>query len=127
MKRVYPLWLVWLALFLLLFVGCMDEGGEAPATSVPPTPTAAAVPTSVGVSAPADQNFIVVATDAPQEPFTSFNRFGEVTGLIADVLDHIAAAADLEFEFVVKLKNSEDLEEGIRAFQSKRKPQFTGK
>ncbi|MCA9970799.1 MAG: transporter substrate-binding domain-containing protein, partial [Anaerolineales bacterium] len=79
----------------------MDEGGETAVTAVPPTPTPAAAPTAASSSPDRDQDFVVIATDAPNEPYTSFNAFGEVTGLMPDMMARIAEAADLDYELVV--------------------------
>ncbi|MCA9977931.1 MAG: transporter substrate-binding domain-containing protein, partial [Anaerolineales bacterium] len=102
MKRMKLFGLGCLALCLVWLAACADDGGETAVTPIPPTPTRSAVPTTASSASFADDpNFIVVATDAPNEPFTVFNPFGEVTGLLADMLASIAAAADLQYEFVV--------------------------
>ncbi len=89
-------------LFLLtLLVSCQNADGETSVTAVPSTPTRPASPTTQSPNTVGDPNFIVVATDAPSEPFTSFNRFGEVTGFIPDLLADLATAAGFEYELVV--------------------------
>ncbi|MCA9935001.1 MAG: transporter substrate-binding domain-containing protein [Anaerolineales bacterium] len=90
-----------LLLLLFLLAGCRDEGVEAVETAVTPTPTRSASPTTQSTSAIGDPNFIVIATDAPDEPFTSFNKFGEVSGFLPDLMAGLAAQADLGYEFVV--------------------------
>lgn len=89
-------------LFLLLFlVACTDNTPETAVSPVPPTPTTAVTPTSETAVPPANNNFIVIATDAPNPPFTDFDLFGSVIGFNRDVMDNIAATANLEYEFVV--------------------------
>ncbi len=97
-KVFYKLFLV---LLVVLLVGCRESNGETAVTAVPPTPTRPASPTTQSPSAVGDANFLVIATDAPSEPFTSFNRFGEVTGFIPDLLADLAAAVGFEYELVV--------------------------
>lgn len=94
---------LWLSLILLLAVlaGCQKADGETAVTAVPPTPTRPPVPTTQSPNAMGDPNFIVIATDVPSEPFTSFNRFGEVAGFIPDLLDDLAAAGGFAYEIVV--------------------------
>lgn len=91
----------WMVAGILLLAACMDEGAETAVTAVPPTPTPIISPTSESSTPDRDQDFVVIATDAPNEPYTSFNQFGEVTGLIADMMARIAEVADLDYEFVV--------------------------
>lgn len=67
-------------------------------TAVPPTPMPQSSPTP---QSRGDAEFIVVATDAPNPPFTAFNEFGEVVGFTAVALTEIAANAGFEFELVV--------------------------
>ena len=88
-----------LFLVLLLAAACGDGGEETAVTPLPPTPTSNAAATSI--AAPHATDFIVVATDAPNPPFTDFDQFGSVTGFVQRVMAEIAAAADLEYEFVV--------------------------
>jgi len=90
-----------LLLLLLFVVACRDEGAETAVTPLPPTPTRPASPTVQSASAIGDPNFIVIATDAPDEPFTNFNKFGEVSGFIPDLMAGLAAQAELDYEFVV--------------------------
>lgn len=93
----------WLGLLLAVaaLAACQRTNGELEATAVPPTPTSPAAPTTQSPGALDDPNFIVVATDAPSEPFTLFNRFGEVAGFIPDLLADLAATADFDYEFVI--------------------------
>lgn len=101
MKRINLLQLVCLATCLWLLAACRDDGMETAVTPSLPTPTQAAAATAVSQTNADDANFIVVATDAPNEPFTAFNPFGEVTGLLADVMAAMATASALQYEFVV--------------------------
>lgn len=101
MKHIKLFWLTCLTIGLFSLNACGGKGTETSATAVPPTPTRPVLPTSASVDSTDDQNFIVVATDAPNEPFTSFNPYGEVTGLFADIMADISVAANLNYEFVV--------------------------
>lgn len=91
---------LWL-LFLLLIgmAGACGRDDAAPLeTAVEPTPTIQIIPTTESLN---DPNFIIVATDAPNPPFTSFDEFGEVTGFSATTFNEIAALAGLNYELVV--------------------------
>ena len=86
-------------LFILLLAACSDGGEETAVTAIPPTPTTDAIATSI--AAPNATDFIVVATDAPNPPFTDFDQFGNVTGFVERIMAEIAATVDLDYEFVV--------------------------
>jgi peptide/nickel transport system substrate-binding protein len=85
-------------LVLLLSVSCGEQGEQTEATAVPLTPTSE--PTRV-VAPAFDQDFIVVATDAPNPPFALFDDFGVVDGFDSRVLENIASDADLDYELIV--------------------------
>lgn len=101
MKAVYRLICKFLYLVVLAsLVGCGEQEPSTAVTVVPPTPTSAAIPTAGSVPA-TDQDFIVVATDAPNPPFTEFDKFGDVKGFIPDFMADIASVAGFDYEFVV--------------------------
>ncbi len=85
--------------FLLLTAACGDGGEETAVTAIPPTPTSNAVATRI--AAPNATDFIVIATDAPNPPFTDFDQFGNITGFDQRIMAEIAATVDLDYEFVV--------------------------
>jgi peptide/nickel transport system substrate-binding protein len=92
-------WLPLLLSAVLLLAGCGrselgDNAARPTATVQHIQPTIAPIPTR-------DPNFVVIATDAPLPPFTSFDRFGVIEGFDKEIMDEIAAAAGLEYEFVV--------------------------
>ncbi|WP_420641018.1 ABC transporter substrate-binding protein [Candidatus Leptofilum sp.] len=94
MKRI----LLLLATFLLL-VACARSGEETAVTPQPATPTPSATeeaPPLLG-----DEDFIVIATDAPLPPFTEFDPFGDLDGFVSRLMENIAAEANLDYEFVV--------------------------
>lgn len=84
---------------IVLMAACGDGREETAVTAIPPTPTNDVVATSI--AAPNASDFIVVATDAPNPPFTDFDQFGNVTGFVERVMAEIAATVDLDYEFVV--------------------------
>lgn len=90
----------WLAGLLVVWglAGCANSNSETAVTPLPPTPTAEPTPDE-GSTAP--QDFIVIATDAPNPPFTLFNQFGEVDGFDANLLDAILQQAQLNYELIV--------------------------
>ena len=90
--------LLYLALILQL-VACARGGEETAVTASPPTPTAAA--TEEALQPPSQQDFIVIATDAPIPPFTEFDKFGDLDGFVSRLMENIAVEADLDYEFVV--------------------------
>ncbi|MCP4356522.1 MAG: transporter substrate-binding domain-containing protein, partial [Chloroflexi bacterium] len=89
-----------LVLLWLLLVACQEQGDVVEATAVPPTPTLAATPTNA-VPTPRSQDFIIVATDAPNAPYTVFDDFGVVDGFDSRVLENIASDANLDYELIV--------------------------
>lgn len=84
---------------LLLLAACARSGEETAVTPEPPTPT----PAATAEAAPQldDENFIVIATDAPLPPFTQFDQFGDLDGFVSRLMANIAAEANLTYEFVV--------------------------
>jgi peptide/nickel transport system substrate-binding protein len=94
MKRIFVL----LATILLL-AACAGDGEETAVTPLPPTPTTA--PTEEALFPPSQEDFIVIATDAPLPPFTRFDQFGDLDGFDSRLMENIAAEADLDYEFVV--------------------------
>lgn len=105
MKLFHPLnrisgagWVLAGAFFLILMLAaCTDGDRETAVTTVPPTPTTIVESTPESSS----RNFIVVATDAPNPPYTEFDQFGNVSGFIQRIMAEIATSAGLEYEFVV--------------------------
>ncbi|MEZ4594003.1 MAG: ABC transporter substrate-binding protein [Chloroflexota bacterium] len=87
-----------LALFLLL-AACARGGEETAVTPQPPTPIPAATEAVAPITN--DDNFIVIATDAPLPPFTEFDQFGDLDGFVSRLMENIAVEADLDYEFVV--------------------------
>ncbi|MCB8974063.1 MAG: transporter substrate-binding domain-containing protein [Ardenticatenaceae bacterium] len=94
MKRNY-LFLV----ILLLLVACARGGEGTAVPPQPPTPTPAATEEAAPITD--DDNFIVIATDAPLPPFTQFDQFGDLDGFVSRLMENIAIEADLDYEFVV--------------------------
>ncbi len=91
----------WLLLFLVLVTGCGDSVAETAVTPIPFTPTPPLTPTVETAVLPTNDDFIVIATDAPNPPFADFDTFGNLIGFNRDVMDNLSALADLEYEFVV--------------------------
>ncbi|GJM42457.1 MAG: hypothetical protein DHS20C20_27390 [Ardenticatenaceae bacterium] len=92
--------LLLLAIFLLL-VACARGGEETAVTPNSPTPTSIPAATEETTALINDENFIVIATDAPLPPFTAFDQFGDLDGFVRRLMENIAAEASLEYEFVV--------------------------
>lgn len=88
-----------LPVFFLLLTACAQSGEETAVTPVPPTPTAAA--TEEAPLPLNEEDFIVIATDAPLPPFTEFDIFGDLDGFVSRLMENIAVEADLDYEFVV--------------------------
>lgn len=88
-------------ILLLLIVGCADAEPDTAVTPVPPTTTPAAQPTVETAVVVPDRDFVVVATDAPNKPFTDFDQFGNVIGFDNDLMARLAALVEFEYEFVV--------------------------
>ncbi|MFZ1396091.1 MAG: ABC transporter substrate-binding protein [Candidatus Promineifilaceae bacterium] len=87
-----------LAIFLLL-AACARGGEETAVPPQPATPTPAA--TQEATLPTDDENFIVIATDAPLPPFTEFDQFGDLDGFVSRLMENIAVEANLDYEFVV--------------------------
>lgn len=92
-----------LAAFFLI-IGLLTACGETPqaavTTAVPPTPTLALQPTVDAAPSTAD-NFLIIATDAPDPPFSDFDQFGEVIGFNEAVMASLATLAGFDgYEFV---------------------------
>ncbi len=97
-----------LALFaLVLLVGCGDSGAETAVTPIPPAPTKSvtspenASETAVTEEPPGDRDYLIIATDAPNLPFTDFDEFGNVIGFNESIMSGIAADGGFAYEFVV--------------------------
>jgi peptide/nickel transport system substrate-binding protein len=109
-----------LALLALSTVAaCNDAGGETAVTPLPPTPTSQPEPTAVTEPIP-NRDFIVIATDAPNPPFTEFDEFGNVVGFNESIMSSLAAAGDFEYEFVITPYQGvlESLASGSREFDA---------
>lgn len=98
--KMIRLLLLFVGIGLLLW-GCRQDEAETAVTPIPPTATSPAPASTTAAVAGAPEDFIVIAVDAPNPPFTTFNQFGEVNGLVADLVAEIAVAAGLDYEFVV--------------------------
>ncbi|MCA9916702.1 MAG: transporter substrate-binding domain-containing protein [Anaerolineales bacterium] len=90
--------LLLLAIFLLL-AACARSGEETAVPPQLPTPTPAVTEEAAPIVD--DDNFIVIATDAPLPPFTEFDQFGDLDGFVSRLMENIAVEADLDYEFVV--------------------------
>lgn len=84
---------------ILLLAACARSGEETAVTAIPATPTPA--PTEAALSPASQQDFIVIATDAPLPPFTEFDKFGDLNGFDSRLMENIAVEANLDYEFVV--------------------------
>ncbi len=83
---------------ILLSVACGNSEEETAVTPAPPTPTSEPTPQVVSEN---DENFVVIATDAPNPPFTQFDEFGGVDGFETSLLQYIVDDAQLEYELIV--------------------------
>ncbi|MCP4415498.1 MAG: transporter substrate-binding domain-containing protein [Chloroflexi bacterium] len=84
---------------ILLLAACARDGEE---TAVPPTiPTPTPAPTTEAIVPISQEDFIVIATDAPLPPFTEFDKFGDLDGFDSRLMENIAVEANLDYEFVV--------------------------
>lgn len=98
MKKVAQMLI--LVILAWLVSGCGDGAEDTAVTAVPPTPTAQSEPTRPVLPARSD-DFIIVATDAPNPPYTLFDEFGIVEGFDSRVLENIASDANLDYELIV--------------------------
>lgn len=99
MKIRYSPTLVFFVLCWAL-VACRTNQPETQATAVPPTATAVIPPTPATL--PADDNYLIIATDAPNPPFTNFDKYGTLIGFEPDILQFISNRAGFEgYELVV--------------------------
>ncbi|VAW30642.1 hypothetical protein MNBD_CHLOROFLEXI01-82, partial [hydrothermal vent metagenome] len=90
---------LFLPVIILLLVACVQSGDE---TAVPPIPsTSTPAPTTEALAPASQQDFIVIATDAPLPPFTQFDKFGDLDGFDSRLMENIAVEANLDYEFVV--------------------------
>jgi len=98
LKQTVSILLALLALGMM--TACNDGGEETAVTPLPPTPTSQPEPTAVTETRP-NRDFIVIATDAPNPPFTEFDEFGNVVGFNESIMSSIAAEGSFEYEFVI--------------------------
>ena len=83
-----------------LLTGCREQPNEV-VTAITPTPTTDPQPTPSTVPN-TDDDFLVVATDAPDVPFSDFDEFGEVIGFNKEVMASLVTTAGFDgYEFVV--------------------------
>ena len=92
-------WLILIILLAVLIASCQQDSPQTTDANPTSTPTTAE-PTPVPVTT-RDSDFVVIATDAPLPPFTSFDEFGTIEGFDNSVMENIAAIAGFEYEFVV--------------------------
>lgn len=88
-----------LFLLVVLAAACRQDADQTAEAGPTSTPLAANPTAEPQATRPSD--FVVIATDAPLPPFTRFNEFGEIEGFDSAVMENIAAAAGLDYEFVV--------------------------
>jgi peptide/nickel transport system substrate-binding protein len=91
------------AFFLMIWplVACSEQPEEAVATAVLPTPTPE-IESTVNVAPIRADDFLIVATDAPDPPFSNFDEFGEVIGFNEEVMANLVVIAGFDgYEFVV--------------------------
>lgn len=92
--------LIFALMALVLLVGCGDSGSATAVPLPPPTNTPVLSATAVAEE-PAARDYIIIATDAPNPPFATFDEFGNVIGFNESIMSSIAADAGFEYEFVV--------------------------
>lgn len=114
--------LVTMGLLLWVATGCGNGEVVEETTAVPPTaPTIPTEPTAESepeTAVPTREDFIVIALDAPNPPFTDFDQFGNIIGINQDIMARLASLANVEYEFVVtpyegvlrSLANSKDFD-----------------
>jgi peptide/nickel transport system substrate-binding protein len=91
-------------LLALLLVGCGGDGeiAESETAVIPTVPVPIIEEESEPETAvPSRADFIVIALDAPNPPFTDFDQFGTVIGINQDIMSRLASLAGVEYEFVV--------------------------
>ena len=102
MVKFRQLILIFALLALVLMAGCGDTGAETAVTAIPPTPTTVTTSPETAVTpVPRNPDYIIIATDAPNPPFASFDEFGNVIGFNESIMSNIAAEGGFEYEFVV--------------------------
>ena len=87
-----------LLLLLLFVVACGQDEAETAVTPIPPTPTSEPTPIPLDTN---QRDYIIIATDAPAPNFAEFDKFGNVIGFNDDLMAHIAAVGNFDYEFVV--------------------------
>lgn len=90
-----------LLIILILLLAACSQPEEETAVANTPIPEPTTEPTAAPDEAPIDNNFIVIATDAPNAPFSVFDEFGGVDGFEASLLQYISDDAQFEYELVV--------------------------
>ncbi len=105
MVKIRQLALIFALFALVLIVGCGDSGSETAVTVIPPTATTDSAPVAetavVEEVSAEDQDYIIIATDAPNPPFADFDEFGHVIGFNESIMSSIAEAGGFTYEFVV--------------------------
>lgn len=103
-KRIWQL--IWASglLLALLLVGCGErEAAETETAVMPPAAPAETTESEAieGTAVPVREDFIVIAVDAPNTPFTDFDQFGNIIGINQDIMSRLATLAGVDYEFVV--------------------------
>ena len=81
--------------------GCAEQPDEVAVTAVLPTPTSETQPT-ISVAPITSDDFLIIATSAPDPPFSDFDEFGEVIGFNKETMASIVGVAGFDgYEFVV--------------------------
>lgn len=100
-RRCSAIWQIALPVVVLVAVaGCQRDNPETTADTLTPQVAVLTPQPTLTVQA-RTEDFIVIATDAPLPPFSDFDPFGNVIGFNNSVMESIAAAAGLDYEFVV--------------------------
>ena len=87
-------------LTVLLVVGCGERQPVETETAVIPA-TPVIEEEAVETAVPTREDFIVIAIDAPNPPFTDFDEFGTIIGINQDIMTRLATLAGVDYEFVV--------------------------